>query len=432
MKGIAKAILVGGFIVAAQAAFADGSGFPGSADDAGVHLPPNVTYASEHANDPVTSVSSAFPGAAPDGVFLPPQVTYADEHANDRGDERRFGVSRVRSPTRVSTCPRAARMRTATSAIRLRSLNQRKARTTAPTDGMQLPAEWPGPHRAVRRISIFGHICHRAVTALKYDPHRRLCRDTDTRDYRRIGRPEMITSSVILVFAAFLASAVEAVEALTVVLAMGVTRGWRSPLIGAGAALLALAAVVAVLGPALSLMPIDTLRVIVGTLLLVFGLQWLRKAILRAGGYKPLRDEEALYRAQIEEARLAQRGDACRHGLVWLHPGVQGRLPGRTGSRVHRAHFRHCPRERSTRRAGRRHRSAGRRRRRCLAHKPLSRVPENAMKFAVGLMLATFGIFWSVEGAGGEWPGADLAILGILGFLTLVSVGLRRRAPPPA
>jgi uncharacterized membrane protein len=96
----------------------------------------------------------------------------------------------------------------------------------------------------------------------------------------------MTTGAAILVLTAFLASAVEAVEALTVVLAVGVTRGWRSPLIGAGTAILALAAVIAALGPALSLMPIDILRVIVGTLLLVFGLQWLRKAILRAGRYK--------------------------------------------------------------------------------------------------------------------------------------------------
>src|SRR5207237_10137543 len=100
------------------------------------------------------------------------------------------------------------------------------------------------------------------------------------------------TGAVILVLAAFLASAVEAVEALTVVLAVGVTRGWRASLIGAGTATLALAAMIAAFGPALSLLPIDALRVIVGTLLLIFGLQWLRKAILRAGGYTALRDED--------------------------------------------------------------------------------------------------------------------------------------------
>src|SRR5207237_235153 len=100
------------------------------------------------------------------------------------------------------------------------------------------------------------------------------------------------TGAMMLVLAAFLASAVEAVEAFTLVLAVGVTRGWRSSLIGAGTATLALAAVIAAFGPALSLMPIDALRVIVGTLLLIFGLQWLQKAILCAGGYTALRDED--------------------------------------------------------------------------------------------------------------------------------------------
>lgn len=233
----------------------------------------------------------------------------------------------------------------------------------------------------------------------------------------------MTTAAVILVFSAFLASAVEAVEALTVVLAMGVTRGWRSPLIGAAAAFLALAAVIAVLGPALSLMPIDTLRVIVGTLLLVFGLQWLRKAILRAGGYKPLRDEEALYRAQIEGSRATQ--GTIRAGMDWyaftlafkgvLLEGLEVAFIVLTFGTIHGsvplAAAGACIALLMVVVVG------------ALAHKPLSRVPENAMKFTVGLMLTTFGIFWSVEGAGIEWPGADLAILGILGFLTLISLG---------
>src|SRR6478672_10266259 len=125
----------------------------------------------------------------------------------------------------------------------------------------------------------------------------------------------MITGAVILVLAAFLASAVEAVEALTVVLAVGVTRGWRSPLIGAGVATLALAAVIAFFGPALALIPLDVLRVVVGTLLLIFGLQWLRKAILRASGYKALRDEAALYEQEVAEARVA--GTEMRAGMDW-------------------------------------------------------------------------------------------------------------------
>ena len=112
-------------------------------------------------------------------------------------------------------------------------------------------------------------------------------------------------SAVLLLVAAFAASAVEAVEALTIVLAVGITRGWRSPLTGVVAALVVLAAVVAALGPALTSLPISTLRLAVGGLLLVFGLQWLRKAILRASGLKALHDEDAIYREQAEEARLA-------------------------------------------------------------------------------------------------------------------------------
>jgi uncharacterized membrane protein len=233
----------------------------------------------------------------------------------------------------------------------------------------------------------------------------------------------MTTAAVMLVFSAFLASAVEAVEALTVVLAMGITRGWRSPLIGAGAALIVLAAVVAVLGPALSLMPMDTLRMVVGTLLLVFGLQWLRKAILRAGGYKALRDEETLYRAQVENARAAK--DQARAGMDWyaftlafkgvLLEGLEVAFIVLTFGTAHGS----IPLAASGAAValllvvavG------------ALAHRPLARVPENAMKFAVGLMLAAFGIFWSAEGAGIEWPGADLAVLGILGFMVMVSLG---------
>src|SRR4051794_20859233 len=116
-----------------------------------------------------------------------------------------------------------------------------------------------------------------------------------------------MSPDVFLFLSAFLASAVEMVEALTIVLAVGVTRGWRSALIGVGAALFGLAALGGALGPSISKVPIDTLRVIVGALLLIFGLQWLRKAILRASGYKALHDEEAAYAEQVDEARGAGR-----------------------------------------------------------------------------------------------------------------------------
>jgi uncharacterized membrane protein len=234
----------------------------------------------------------------------------------------------------------------------------------------------------------------------------------------------MSTADVILVVSAFLASAVEAVEALTVVLAMGVTRGWRSPLIGTATALVALIALIAVLGPALALMPIDALRLIVGALLLIFGLQWLRKAILRAGGFKPLRDEEALYRAQIEGSRA--RAETIRAGMDWYAftlafkgvflEGLEVAFIVLTFGTAHgRVPLAAAGAAAALLMVG----VIG-----ALAHKPLARVPENAMKFAVGLMLATFGIFWSVEGVGIAWPGTDLAILGILAFLTLVSLGL--------
>lgn len=234
----------------------------------------------------------------------------------------------------------------------------------------------------------------------------------------------MNTSAAVLMLASFLACAVEAVEALTIVLAVGITRGWRSTLIGAGLATLALGALIAALGPALSRIPIDALRVTVGTLLMVFGLQWLRKAILRASGFKALRDEEALYRAEVEEARSAETKAGA--GLDWYAFTLSFKGVFLEGLEVAFIVLTF----------GSSHGSiplaalgagaalltvvvAG-----ILVHQPLTRVPENSMKFSVGLMLATFGIFWSAEGAGIEWPGEDLAILGILGFLTSASFTL--------
>jgi uncharacterized membrane protein len=231
----------------------------------------------------------------------------------------------------------------------------------------------------------------------------------------------MKTSDIILVLTAFLASAVEAVEALTVVLATGVTRGWRSTLIGAGAALLVLAALITALGPALAVVPIDTLRLVIGALLLIFGLQWLRKALLRAGGYKPTRDEAAIYRAQLAQGQGTSAKTAS--GVDWYaftlafksvflegfevafivltFGTAQGNIPLATlgallalGVVV----------------------LIG-----ALLREPLSRVPENTIKFAVGLLLSAFGLFWSVEGMGVEWPGGDLAIFGVLVYLTIIS-----------
>jgi uncharacterized membrane protein len=236
----------------------------------------------------------------------------------------------------------------------------------------------------------------------------------------------MSTSAIILVLAAFLASAVEMVEALTIVLAVGVTRGWRSTLTGVVTATLALAVVVAALGPALTRIPIDGLRLVVGTLLLIFGLQWLRKAIMRASGYKAVHDEDAIYRKELEEAR--QAGTVTRAGMDWYSftlsfkgvflEGLEVAFIVLTFGSTHGAHG--IPLAAAGAAAaiiivgvvG------------VLVHAPLSRVPENTMKFAVGVMLTTFGAFWGAEGAGVNWPGKDSAILAILAFVLLVSFGL--------
>ena len=229
---------------------------------------------------------------------------------------------------------------------------------------------------------------------------------------------------VFLVLAAFLACAVEMVEALTIVLAVGITRGWRSALIGGGVALAALAAVVAALGPALTQIPINALRLFVGALLLVFGLQWLRKAILRASGFKALHDEEAVYRQELEEARLAAHVD--RAGVDWYSFTVSFKgvfLEGLEvafivltfGSSQHSIPLAALGAGVALVVVG----GAG-----LVVHAPLARVPENTMKFAVGVMLTTFGTFWGAEGAGADWPGGDAALPGVLAFVALLSLGL--------
>jgi uncharacterized membrane protein len=234
------------------------------------------------------------------------------------------------------------------------------------------------------------------------------------------------TGNAFLVLSAFLASAVEMVEALTIVLAAGLARGWRSALAGLGAATIALAVAVAALGPALTVIPLQALRLVVGALLLVFGLQWLRKAILRASGYKALHDEDAIFAREIAEARDAARVERAGvdwYGFTLAFKGVlleglevvfivltfgsaQGSIPlaavGAAGALVLVA-------------------GVG-----IAVRAPLARVPENAMKFAVGVMLTTFGIFWSAEGAGAHWPGGDASLLGVLGFVCLSSLLLVR------
>jgi len=144
------------------------------------------------------------------------------------------------------------------------------------------------------------------------------------RAFRKRDRRAVPLTAGFLIASAFLASAVEFVEALTIVLAAGVSRGWRSALAGLGAATLVLAAIVAALGPALTHIPISALRLLVGALLLTFGLQWLRKAILRASGFKALHDEEAIFARELEEARGRAGRETRRARLVRLHARVQG------------------------------------------------------------------------------------------------------------
>jgi len=233
-----------------------------------------------------------------------------------------------------------------------------------------------------------------------------------------------------LAVSVFLACAVEAVEALTIVLAVGVTRSWRSTLIGAGTAVVLLAVVTAALGPALTTLPINVLRIVVGGLLLVFGLQWLRKAILRASGLKALHDEAEAYQEELAAAREAGTVDTGldAYSFVVAFKGVL--LEGLEvvfivitfGANQHRIGLAAAAAGLAVGLVA----LVG-----VLVHAPLRQVPENAMKFGVGVMLTSFGMFWGAEGVGASWPGGDAALLGIipatLAFALLLVAVLRRR-----
>jgi uncharacterized membrane protein len=236
-----------------------------------------------------------------------------------------------------------------------------------------------------------------------------------------------------LVLATLLAAAVEFVEALTIVLAMGTTRGWRSTLFGVGAAILLLTAITAIAGYALlTLVPETLLQLIVGTLLLIFGLGWLRKAILRASGLKALHDEEETFRAEREAARAA--GDERRLGLDWFAFVVSFKGVFLEGMEIVFIVITFGSSADSIGLAalgaalgGVIVLAAG-----LALHRPLSRVPENTIKFTVGLLLTSFGCFWAAEGAGVDWPGDELSLLGVIAFFAafsfvLVHVLRRRR-----
>ncbi len=234
-------------------------------------------------------------------------------------------------------------------------------------------------------------------------------------------------SGLALFISVFLACAVEAVEATTIVLAAGTARDWKSALLGTGAGLGVLGVIIVAIGPSISSLPMNGLRLFVGTLLLVFGLQWIRKAILRSSGYKALHDEEKIFQEELAAARKAKEGK--RFGVAdWyaytlsfkgvLLEGLEVAFIVLTfGTIQHQVTLASIA---------------------ALAavlivavsgfalRKPLARVPENTMKFVVGIMLTSFGIFWGAEGAGAIWPSADAYLFAIVPFVTVVSLILVR------
>ena len=245
-----------------------------------------------------------------------------------------------------------------------------------------------------------------------------------------------MTGNLLVFLGAALASAVEMVETLTIVLALGVSRGWRAPIQGAAAAIAVLVVLVAALGPALEAIPLDLLRLAVGTLLLVFGLQWLRKAILRASGLKALHDEDAVYAEGVAAARreAPQVSGLDRYAFVLsfkstLLEGLEvafivitlGANQGATAVAAAGAVVAFVVVV-----------AAG-----AAVRHPLTRVPENTLKLVVGVMLTAFGTFWAGEGVGLDWPGHDAALAALIvltaawswGFIRLLS---RRPQAVPA
>jgi uncharacterized membrane protein len=232
------------------------------------------------------------------------------------------------------------------------------------------------------------------------------------------------------VLAAFLASLVEFVEALTVVLAVGAVRGWKGALGGTGLALLVLLAIVVVLGPALTAIPIDVVQLGVGTLLLLFGLRWLRKAILRAAGVIPLHDEAALFEKEVATlkgfARVTQGWDRVAVMTAFKITMVEGievvfiviAMGAAGGGLLVPASLGAIAALLLVIALG------------LVLHRPVATIPENTLKFIVGILLSTFGTFWVGEGAGLAWPGSDWSLLGLLACFAataLATVSLCRR-----
>jgi uncharacterized membrane protein len=246
-----------------------------------------------------------------------------------------------------------------------------------------------------------------------------------------------LVNLLVAALPAFLASLVEFVEALTIVLAVGVTRQWRSALIGVAAATAVLIALIGVFGSALALLvPIDVLRTVVGGFLVIYGMQWLVKAILRAAGARAKHDEAVIY--QREVALMREEPPVAATGMDWISftvafkgvllEGLEvafivvtfGASAGQLG-----------PASLGAALAGVLVLLVG-----TAVHRPLARVPENGLKFMVGLMLTTFGAFWAGEGIGVEWIAEDATLFGLFGVFTVMSMVLvwlvRRRLAPAA
>jgi uncharacterized membrane protein len=235
-------------------------------------------------------------------------------------------------------------------------------------------------------------------------------------------------SDLALFISVFLACAVEAVEAVTIVLAAGTSRNWKSSFQGVISALVLLSALIFILGPGIEKLPENVLRLVVGTLLLIFGLQWLRKAILRASGFKALHDEEKIFSEEVAQAQKAAR---VSHFVVsdWYAFTLSFKGVLLEGLEVVFIVVTFGVIQKSSNPnafaiavwaaliavvfvalTG------------FIIHKPLSRVPENSMKFVVGILLTSFGIFWGAEGAGVNWPRHDLSLLVIIPFVLSVSL----------
>ena len=227
-----------------------------------------------------------------------------------------------------------------------------------------------------------------------------------------------------LILTVFVACAVEAIEALTIVLAAGLTREWKSTFQGMAVALVVLAAVTAALGPALTLLPLSALRLVVGALLAIFGLQWLRKAVLRATGYKALHDEASAYLREVAAAeaapKTAKRGVNDWYAFTLAFKGVllEGLEVvfivitfGANQKNIGAAVIGAAAAVVLVTVTG------------IAVRAPLAKVPENWLKFGVGIMLTSFGMFWGAEGAGVSWPGTDAALLVLVPLTALVSAG---------